>query len=117
WTEFARAVRDRRIVQPDQQKWDYRHQVLDQPHLKPWQLFAAVKWLELCFHLRPRKLLKPLFAPDVFRRQQHLWSLWHTGLVWLAEVAEFLLATSFIAAPHRQKGDPGFENTRAKASG
>ena len=56
WTPFGEEVRGRRVVQPDQAKWDYRHQVLAQKHLRPWQLFLAVKWLELRFHLTPGRL-------------------------------------------------------------
>jgi anaerobic magnesium-protoporphyrin IX monomethyl ester cyclase len=92
WTEFGRAAVGRRIVQPDQRRWDYRHQVLEQPNLKPWQLFAGVKWLELRFHLRVRKLRDLLFARSRFTRRQMLWGLFHTGLVWLAEIGEFLSA-------------------------
>ena len=92
WTEFGRAAVSRRIVQPDQRRWDYRHQVLEQPNLKPWQLFAGVKWLELRFHLRVTKLRDLLFARNRFNRRQVMWGLSHTGLVWLAEIGEFLSA-------------------------
>lgn len=99
WTKFAREVAGRGVIQPDQQRWDYRHQVLAQPHLKPWQLFAAVKWLELCFHLHPRKLKQFLAAPNPFHRRLRLWTLWHTGFVWLAEIVDFLFRSTFVADP------------------
>jgi anaerobic magnesium-protoporphyrin IX monomethyl ester cyclase len=92
WTPFGQESEGRAVVQPDLRKWDYRHQVLAERHLKPWQLFLRVKWLELCFHLRPGRLWAVLRDRDRFRRRQRLWGLWHTGLVWLAELAEFLLA-------------------------
>ena len=91
WTEFGRAAAGRRIVEPDQQKWDYRHQVLEQPKLTPWQLFFGVKLLELRFHLRAAKL-RALFASNRFSRRQVMWGLSHSGLVWLAEIGEFLSA-------------------------
>jgi anaerobic magnesium-protoporphyrin IX monomethyl ester cyclase len=91
WTPFGEEVRNRRVVEPDQAKWDYRHQVLAQDHLSPWQLFLAVKWLELRFHLRPGRLRAILREPDRLRRRQHFWVFRHIGLVWLAEVFEFLL--------------------------
>src|SRR5262249_37346408 len=50
WTPFAREVQGRPIVEPDQARWDYRHQVLAQRTLRPWRLFVEVKWLELRFH-------------------------------------------------------------------
>jgi anaerobic magnesium-protoporphyrin IX monomethyl ester cyclase len=90
WTPFGRVSRDRAVVEPDQRKWDYRHQVLAERRLRPWQLFAGVKWLELWFHLRPRRLWAMLCQRDRFRRRQLLWVLFHIGLVWVGEVLEFL---------------------------
>lgn len=39
WTPYFREARDREIVQPDQTKWDYKHQVLAMTHMPPWRLF------------------------------------------------------------------------------
>jgi len=72
-------------------KWDYRHQVLGQKWMTRRQIFVAVKWMELRFHLRPRKMWSILRTRDPFMRRQLLWTLRHCGAVWLAEVAEFLL--------------------------
>lgn len=90
WTPFGEAIRNREIVEPDQSKWDYRHQVLAQERLSPRQLFLAVKWLELRFHLRPGRLWSLLWDRDRARRRQRRWVFRHIGLVWLAEVFEFL---------------------------
>jgi anaerobic magnesium-protoporphyrin IX monomethyl ester cyclase len=90
WTPFGQAAGKRDVVEPDQGKWDYRHQVLGEKHLKPWQLFAWVKWLELWFHLRPGRLWALLSDRDRFRRRQTFWVLFHVGMVWLCEVLEFL---------------------------
>jgi anaerobic magnesium-protoporphyrin IX monomethyl ester cyclase len=95
WTQFGLEAQNRRLVQQDQQKWDYRHQVLGQKHLNPWQVFLAVKWLELSFHLHPSRLIKMFRLRDRFTRQQLSWSLFHISLVWLAEVCEFVFATRF----------------------
>jgi hypothetical protein len=70
WTPFGEESRGRRVVQPDRAKWDYRHQVLEQERLRPWQLFWAVKWLGLRFHLRPRRLLALLGGRDRLRLRQ-----------------------------------------------
>lgn len=92
WTPFGRAAVERTaLIEPDQRKWDYRHQVLAQANLRPWQLFAAVKCLELCFHLRPRRLFRILAMRDRFRQRQLLWCSLHVGLVWLGEIAEYVL--------------------------
>jgi anaerobic magnesium-protoporphyrin IX monomethyl ester cyclase len=86
WTAFGRQARGRPVVQKDLSKWDYRHQILSQQNLSPWKIFLAVKWLEFCFHLRPGKLWAILKMKDRSLRRQLLWSLVHTGLVWLAEL-------------------------------
>jgi anaerobic magnesium-protoporphyrin IX monomethyl ester cyclase len=89
WTTFGRETRTRPMVEPDQRRWDYRHQVLGQRYLRPWQLFLWVKWVELWFHLRPRRLWAILRTGGRFQRRQLLWVFLHTGLVWLGEVLEF----------------------------
>jgi anaerobic magnesium-protoporphyrin IX monomethyl ester cyclase len=95
WTQFGLEAHERPLVQRDQQKWDYRHQVLAQKRLKPWQVFLAVKWLEITFHLHPGRLKKIISDRDRFTRRQLSWSLFHISLVWLAEVFEFFFATRF----------------------
>ena len=89
WTSFGREAQPR-VIEGDLRKWDYRHQVLAQRRLSAWQLFAAVKWLEFRFHIRPRRLWELLREQDGFRRRQLIWCYLHTGLVWLGEAAEFL---------------------------
>jgi anaerobic magnesium-protoporphyrin IX monomethyl ester cyclase len=95
WTPFGQESLRRKVVEPDLRKWDYRHQVLDQRHLRPWQLFCWVKWVELWFHLRPRRLWAILRTRDRFRRRQLLWVLLHIGFVWLGELLEFLRSAFF----------------------
>ena len=92
WTPFGREALGR-AVQRDQEKWDYRHQVLGQKQLRPWQLFFAVKWLELCYHLRPSRLWTMLRENDRSRLWQWLWTYFHIGAVWVAEMAEFLVSS------------------------
>ena len=86
------------VVEPDPRSWDYRHQVLAEESLRPWQLLLAVKWLELRFHLRSRRVWSILRERDRFRRRQLLWCSLHTGLVWLAEIAEFATRAAVRAA-------------------
>ena len=101
WTPFGREAAPR-VIEGDLGKWDYRHQVLSQRRLSRWQLFAAVKWLELRFHARPRRLWELLRCRDAFRRRQLLWCYLHTGLVWLGEIVEFLMGSP----PHRAGRQP-----------
>jgi anaerobic magnesium-protoporphyrin IX monomethyl ester cyclase len=86
WTQFARQVKDRPIVQPDVGKWDYRHQILSQPKLSPWKVFLGAKWVEAFVHARPGKLWSILRTPDRFLRKQLIWCFIHTTAVYWAEV-------------------------------
>ena len=99
WTAFGREVRQRPVAQADQRRWDYRHAVLAESVLKPWQLLLGVKWMECWFHLRPRRLWQTLRPHDPFRRRQRLWCLWRTGLIFFAEIAEFLFCGASPTAP------------------
>jgi anaerobic magnesium-protoporphyrin IX monomethyl ester cyclase len=99
WTAFGEEVRGRRVVQLDRAKWDYRHQILAQKHLRPWQLFVAAKWLELRFHLTPARLWSMLGGGDRSHRSQRRRVFGHISIVWFAEVFEFLLGTSFATEP------------------
>jgi anaerobic magnesium-protoporphyrin IX monomethyl ester cyclase len=91
WTEFARENASRRVIRSDLRKWDYRHQVLEQKFLQPWQVFLAVKLMEFCFHTRPARW-RAFLGADWFGKRQLLWCLWHTGLVWFAEIIEFIFS-------------------------
>jgi anaerobic magnesium-protoporphyrin IX monomethyl ester cyclase len=117
WTPFASEVRGRPVVEPDQGRWDYRHQVLAHRTLRPWRLFLAVKWLELRFHLTPRRLWALVGGSDRLRRRQRRWIFGHIAMVWIAEVVEFVLRTiaarrSLTLAEGRRSGTP-VDTTRA----
>ncbi|HWE36252.1 MAG TPA: radical SAM protein [Isosphaeraceae bacterium] len=89
WTPFGEEVQGRAVVEPDQSRWDYRHQVLAEGRLRPWRLFLAVKRLELGFHLTPARLGRLLRERDRGRRRQRSWVHRHIAMVWVAEVVEF----------------------------
>jgi anaerobic magnesium-protoporphyrin IX monomethyl ester cyclase len=123
WTEFARENASRRVIRSDLRKWDYRHQVLEQKFLQPWEVFLAVKLMEFCFHTRPERWRAFLNA-DPFRKRQLLWCLWHTGLVWFAEIIEFLWSTfhpepkqlgEFFEDPRPTKPIPTLEHRQVAA--
>ncbi len=101
WTAFAQQRADHRIMQNDQRWWDYRHQILQSTAMKPWQLFAAVKWMEFTFHARPSRLLRLLAEPDSRMRVQLWWTALHIGGVWVAEIWECLRAVRFAAQPRQ----------------
>lgn len=119
WTAFARESADRAVVQEDQRHWDYRHQVLGEARMKPWQLFAAVKWLELAYHLRPGRLWRMVNDPDPDMRRQLRWTALHTGMVWLGEIAQFLGQVRHARRPAKlgqwlERVDPASKPERAK---
>jgi anaerobic magnesium-protoporphyrin IX monomethyl ester cyclase len=99
WTPLGGGSLGRRVVQLDRSKWDYRHQVLAEEKLRPWQLFLAVKWLELRFHVTPGRIWSLIRGGDAESRRQRGWVLRHVALVWLAEVAEFLIGRSSAKQP------------------
>jgi anaerobic magnesium-protoporphyrin IX monomethyl ester cyclase len=90
WTAFGLETMGRKIVEPDQRNWDYRHQILAQTRMSPAKIFVHVKWLELRFHLRPARMMQIVHERDRFRQRQQLWTLFHCGMVWVAEIAEFI---------------------------
>lgn len=90
WTDFHQSSLERELIEPDQSKWDYRHQLLGTHYLRPWQLFAIVKLTELIMHLRPRALLRALSYSDRRRRHAYRWCMLRAGRVWRYEVVEFL---------------------------
>nr|WP_282572248.1 radical SAM protein [Roseomonas acroporae] len=99
WSDWTAENAGRRVIQADPTKWDYRHQLLETRHLRPWQVFALVKLTEAVVHLRPRALWRLLRHPDPVTRQCLRWCFRNSARVWLAEVAEFLFRTRFEKAP------------------
>ena len=63
WTPYFREAAARQVIQLDQRKWDYKHQVLGTRYLKPWQVLLWVKWIECVMQLRPKSLAR-LFHRD-----------------------------------------------------
>lgn len=90
WTDFGRRIQDHLLIQRDLSKWDYRHQIIAQPSLSPWEMFFAVKWLELRLHVRAGRLRSFLKLKNRFSRQQLLWTFRHTTLLWLGETVSGL---------------------------
>lgn len=93
WSDWAAENGERRVIQEDGSRWDYRHQLLSTRHLAPWQVFGLVKLMEVVIHLRPRALLRVLAHPDRALRAHLRWCFRHSLRVWVAEVAEFLWRT------------------------
>src|ERR1017187_5881074 len=64
WTPFARQAVNRRVIQTDLRRWDYKHQVLESTHVPNWRVLAWVKLIEAVVQLRPKSLFRLLAHPD-----------------------------------------------------
>lgn len=91
WTAFGQSVATRKVIQPDLSRWDYKHQILDTPHLRPWRLFFWVKAIEVIMQSRPRALKRLLTYPDHKIREAMFWYYRIGRKVWFHEIAQFLL--------------------------
>ncbi|WP_284618690.1 magnesium-protoporphyrin IX monomethyl ester anaerobic oxidative cyclase [Aquabacterium humicola] len=96
WTPFYDTVIERRVIQPDTRRWDYKHQVLEAPgSVPPWRVFMWSKAIELAMQLRPKALMRLVSGDADFRHAMH----WYTRMgrrVWFHEVAQFLFDTRLL---------------------
>lgn len=99
WTPYYEEVKDRKIIQEDQRKWDYKHQVLA-TRMNPWLVILYVKVIEVILQTRP-KALKRLFFHRDRRLRKAMW--WYSAIgkrVWIYELYEFIFRTK-----HSKKGE------------
>ncbi|HMB21761.1 MAG TPA: hypothetical protein VKP08_02960, partial [Anaerolineales bacterium] len=89
WTPFFEEVKDRFIIQPDQTKWDYKHQVLAMENLKPWQVILCVKLMEVIMQARPSALKRLFFHKDARLRDAMRWYTNIGRKVWFYELVQF----------------------------
>jgi anaerobic magnesium-protoporphyrin IX monomethyl ester cyclase len=73
WTGYFRLESERRIIQLDQTKWDYKHQVLETIHMPPWRIFLWVKLIEIILQARPKALWRTFIQPDCAARHGMNW--------------------------------------------
>lgn len=93
WTPFYATVENRRVVQTDTTKWDYKHQVLEAGRVPVWRVFLWFKLIEVLMQARPRVLFRMLFHRDAAYRHAMRWYTRMGRRVWLHEVYEFLFQT------------------------
>jgi anaerobic magnesium-protoporphyrin IX monomethyl ester cyclase len=80
---------ERRVIQTDTRRWDYKHQVLATRHMPPWRVLLWVKFIEVVMQLRPRALGRFFFMRDpAIRRAQH-WYYRIGRRVWPYEIFRF----------------------------
>ncbi len=91
WTAYAHAAAQRRVIQTDLSRWDYKHQVLATGRMPPWRVILWVKFIEAVVQLRPRSLWRLLAHPDPALRAAMRW-YYHIGRqVWPYELWHFFL--------------------------
>ncbi len=89
WTPYFRVAQDRQIIQADQRKWDYKHQVLRTKAMPAWRIHLWVKLVEVALQLRPRAIWRNLFHPDREIRHGMRWYTRMGRRVWFREVFDF----------------------------
>lgn len=85
WTPFFAAVADRRVVQKDTSRWDYKHQVLEVKQVPAWRVLVWFKTIELLMQARPR-VLGRLFHRDAGIRHAMRWYTAIGRKVWFYEI-------------------------------
>jgi anaerobic magnesium-protoporphyrin IX monomethyl ester cyclase len=90
WTAYYRLEGHRRVIQLDQRKWDYKHQVLATKHMPPWRVFLWVKLIEILVQGRPIALYRTWFQKDRTSRRGMTWYTRMARRVWPHEVLGFL---------------------------
>jgi len=91
WTPYFETVHERKVIEPDTAKWDYKHQVLATAKVPPWRILLWVKSIEVIMQMRPKALARVLFGQDRHVRRGMRWYTRMGRRVWLREIAEFLL--------------------------
>lgn len=73
WTPYFKDVEHKNIIQLDQRYWDYKHQILETPKLKPWKVILLVKLIEVIMQMRPKAIKRWLFHRDKRLRKAMFW--------------------------------------------
>lgn len=90
WTGYFRQALGRKVIQADQRRWDYKHQVLATRYMSPWRVTLMVKLIELLVQARPKALRRTMFHPDKKLRHGMRWYARMGRRVWFHEWWVFL---------------------------
>jgi anaerobic magnesium-protoporphyrin IX monomethyl ester cyclase len=94
WTPYYREAAKRKVIQPDIQKWDYKHQVLASQNVPPWRILFWVKFIEAVMQLRPQSLWRLLTHRDRGIRAAMRWYYSIGRKVWFYEIWNFFVKDS-----------------------
>jgi anaerobic magnesium-protoporphyrin IX monomethyl ester cyclase len=89
WTPYFRIAANRQVIQLDQRRWDYKHQVLATRHVPPWRVLLWVKFTEAVLQGRPKAIFRTLFHPDRGLRHAMRWYSQMGKRVWPYEIKNF----------------------------
>lgn len=89
WTPYYEEIKHKKIIQLDQRKWDYKHQVMSTQYLKPWIVILYVKLIEIMMQTRPSALKRLLFHHDPRLRDAMRWYTRIGRRVWFHELFQF----------------------------
>ena len=90
WTPFAGQQANRRVIQTDLSRWDYKHQVLESSHVPNWRVLLWVKLIEAVSQLRPKSVFRLLAHPDRGFRAAMRWYYSIGRRVWPYELWHWL---------------------------
>ena len=90
WTPYFRLATERRVIQTDRRRWDYKHQVLATRHMAPWRVLVWFKFTEFVVQSRPKALARVLFHPDRGLRHAMRWYTQMGRRVWPYEIWNFV---------------------------
>lgn len=101
WTPYFNEIKDKKIIQPDQRKWDYKHQIMETANLSPWKIILLVKLIEVVMQTRPKALMRLFFHKEARLRDAMRWYTRIGRRVWFYEWFQF-----FFNDRHAQKPIP-----------
>jgi len=90
WTAYFRLAAERKVIQTDVRRWDYKHQVLETRRMAPWRVILWVKCIEILLQARPKALWRTFFHPDPAFRHGMRWYARMGRRVWFHEWWNFL---------------------------
>ena len=97
WTPFYREAANRKVVQLDRRRWDYKHQVLENRHMPAWRAFLWVKLIEVAMQARPKAIWRTYLQPDAASRHGMRWYARIGRRVWLHEIWAFVMRDRRVA--------------------
>jgi anaerobic magnesium-protoporphyrin IX monomethyl ester cyclase len=97
WTGYFRLAQERRVIQLDQRRWDYKHQVLASSRVPAWRVILWVKVIEVLVQARPRAVWRSFFQRDPAARHGMRWYTRMGRRVWFHEWRNFFFRDRRVA--------------------